>query len=175
MMRRRTFLSTSFSAAVAGRFLPGALPTRAGEFSLEEATITGINEAVRVGLVTSEKVVELYLARIEAFDFDGPRLGSVITVSPKALDVVRALDAERGARGPRGPLHGIPVLLKDNVDTTDMPTSNGSVILKFAMAPDDAFIARALRDAGAVILGKASMGELAGGSYNTVRGQTVNP
>ncbi len=175
MMRRRTFLSTSFSAAVAGRFLPGALPTRAGEFSLEEATITGINEAVRVGLVTSEKVVELYLARIEAFDFDGPRLGSVITVSPKALDVVRALDAERGARGPRGPLHGIPVLLKDNVDTTDMPTSNGSVILKSAMAPDDAFIARALRDAGAVILGKASMGEFAGGSYNTVRGQTVNP
>ena len=173
-MRRRTFLSTSFSAVVASR-LPGFGSTRIRDFTLEEATIASINDGVANGLLTSERLVELYLARIQAYDFAGPRLGSVITVNPKAMDVARALDAERRSRGPRGPLHGIPVLLKDNVDTADMPTSNGSWVLRDAMAPDDAFIAKALRDAGAVILGKAAMGEFAGGSYNTVRGQTLNP
>jgi amidase len=172
-MRRRTFLSTSLSAVVASQ-LP-SLGARIRDFRLEEATIASINDGVANGLLTSERLVELYLARIQAYDFGGPRLGSVITVNPQAVDVARALDAERRSRGPRGPLHGIPVLLKDNVDTVDMPTSNGSWVLRDAMAPDDAFIARRLRDAGAVILGKASMGEFAGGSYNTVRGQTINP
>ena len=116
-----------------------------------------------------------YLARIAAYEDSGPKLNAIITVNPRALETAAALDAERRSRGPRGPLHGIPVLLKDNIDTVDMPTSNGSAILRDAMAPDDAFIAKVLRDAGAVILGKASMGEFAGGSYNSVSGQTINP
>jgi amidase len=177
-LKRRTFLSSSLALA-AGRALPAVFPfsvnwQREG-FRLEEATIASIHQAVSSGILTTERLVELYLARIEAYDFGAPRLASVLAVNPRALDDARALDRERRARGPRGRLHGIPVLLKDNVDTVDMPTSNGSWVLRKAMAPDDAFITKALRDAGAVILGKAAMGEFAGGSYNSVRGQTINP
>jgi amidase len=145
------------------------------QFRLEEATIADIQSAFDSGVLTSEKLVQLYLARIAAYEDGGPKLNSIITLNPKATETAAALDKERKTKGPRGPLHGIPVLLKDNVDTFDMPTTNGSVILKDAVPPDDAFIAKALRDAGAVILGKASMGEFAGGSYNSVSGQTVNP
>jgi amidase len=145
------------------------------QFRLEEATVADIQSAFASGVLTSEKIVKLYLARIAAYEDGGPKLNSIISLNPKAVETAAALDRERKEKGPRGPLHGIPVLLKDNVDTFDMPTTNGSVILKDAVPPDDAFIAKALRDAGAVILGKASMGEFAGGSYNTVSGQTVNP
>jgi len=174
-MKRRTFIYSTVSAALASRVLPGCYASGRTEFRLEEATIAGVQEALASGVLTSEALVGLYLARIAAYDHGGPRLSSVLTLNPRALETAAALDAERRSRGPRGPLHGVPVLLKDNVDTFDMPTSNGSAILKDAMAPDDAFIARALRDAGAVILGKAAMGEFAGGSYNSVGGQTINP
>lgn len=144
-------------------------------FQLEEATIADIRKAFDSGALTSQQLVEMYLARIATYEDGGPMLNSIITVNPKALETATALDVERKAKGPRGPLHGIPVLLKDNVDTFDMATTNGSAVLKGAIPPDDAFIAKALRDAGAVILGKAAMGEFAGGSYNSVSGQTVNP
>ncbi len=99
----------------------------------------------------------------------------MITLNPHALDIAEPLDEERAATGPRSALHCIPVVLKDNIDTDDMPTSNGAVILKDAVAPDDAFIAGRLRGMGALILRKASLGEFAGGnSYTTVDGQTVN-
>lgn len=97
------------------------------------------------------------------------------TINPDALHTAAELDREREQSGPRSPLHGIPVLLKDNIDTFDLPTSNGSVILKNSIPPTDAFIADILRRKGALILGKASMGEFAGGSYNTVDGQVTNP
>ena len=174
-MRRRTFLSSTLSAALSVRALPQGLSARQREFRLEEATIASITDAVENGIISSQELVDLYLARISAYEDGGPRLNAIITLNSSALDTAAALDAERRSRGPRGPLHGVPVLLKDNVDTVDMPTSNGSVILAGAMAPDDAFIARALREAGAVILGKASMGEFAGNSYNSVSGQTTNP
>ena len=144
-------------------------------FALEEATIADISAAFDAGALTCQELVQLYLNRIAAYDDDGPRLNSIITVDPRALDTARALDEERASTGPRSALHCIPVLLKDNIDTDDMPTSNGSAILKNAIPPDDAYITKALRDAGALVLGKASMGEFAGGSYNSVDGQTSNP
>lgn len=144
-------------------------------FHLEEATIADISAAMDAGTLTAERLVKLYLARIAAYEDGGPKLNSILTLNPKAIETAKALDKERKTKGPRGPLHGIPVLLKDNIDTFDMPTSNGSAILRDSIPADDAHLTKALRDAGAVILGKAAMGEFAGGSYNTVGGQTVNP
>ena len=148
----------------------------AAVFTLEEATIADINAAFDAGALSCRELVQLYLNRIAAYDDDGPRLNSIITLNPRALDTAQVLDEERTSSGPRSDLHCIPVVMKDNIDTDDMPTTNGSVILKDAIPPDDAYITRALREAGAVILGKASLGEFAGGnSYNSVDGQTVNP
>src|SRR5258708_5001988 len=144
-------------------------------FRLEETTIAEIHEAVVAGALSSEKLVELYLARIAAYDRAGPRLNSIIYINPNAKAEAAALDKERADKGPRGPLHGIPVLLKDNVDVADMPTTNGSAVMKDAIPPEDGSITKALRAAGVVILGKAAMGEFAVGSYNSVRGQTLNP
>ena len=145
-------------------------------FTLEEATIADVGAAFDAGALSCEALVQRYLDRIAAYDDAGPRLNSIITVNPRAIDAARRLDEERAATGRRGPLHCVPVLLKDNVDTADMPTTNGSVILRDATPPDDAYVTRALRDAGALILGKASLGEFAGGnSYNSVDGQTLNP
>ena len=154
---------------------PAAPPAATSLFELEEATIADITLAFEANALTCRHLTQLYLDRIAAYDDDGPRLNSIITVNPRALDTAAALDAERAANGPRSALHCIPVLLKDNIDTADMPTSNGSVILKTAVPPDDAYITGALREAGALILGKASLGEFAGGSYNSVDGQTTNP
>ena len=170
----RTAVIVLVLAAVAG-FGP-SLRSPAAVFTLEEATVAGIEAAFAAGALSCPALVQMYLDRIAAYDDDGPLLNSIITVNPRALEVARELEAERVERGPRGSMHCIPVLLKDNIDTADMPTTNGTVILRDAMAPDDAYVARALRDAGALILGKASLGEFAGGnSYNSVDGRTVNP
>jgi amidase len=144
-------------------------------FVLEEATVADIAAAFDSGALTCVKLTQLYLARIAAYEDAGIRLNSITTINPDALRMAAELDRERQRSGPRSPLHGIPVLLKDNVDTFDLPTSNGSVILKDSVPPDDAFIAAALRRQGALILGKAAMGEFAGGSYNTIDGQVTNP
>ncbi len=144
-------------------------------FRLEEATIADIHAALDAGTLSCRQLMQLHLNRIRTYEDAGPRLNSITTVNPGAIDVAGALDDERKAGGRGGPLHCIPVLLKDNIDTVDMPTSNGSVILKTARPPDDAYIVKALREAGAVILGKAAMGEFAAGSYNTIDGQTRNP
>ncbi len=151
-------------------------PTATASFSLEEATIADVSAAFDAGALSCAALVQLYLDRIAAYDDAGPRLNSIITVNPQALDWATQLDDERAAVGPRGPLHCVPVLLKDNIDTEDIPTTNGSVIIEDALPPDDAFITRRLREAGALILGKASLGEFAGGnSYNSVDGRTLNP
>jgi amidase len=173
---QRFFTRHCLAASVSAATLLAAVPARsAPAFQLEEATIASIQQAVDAGTLTYEKLVQMYLDRIAAYEDGGPTLNSIITLNPEALATAQALDAERKKNGPRSPLHGIPVLLKDNVDTADMATTNGSVILKNAIPPDDAFITKQLRDAGAIILGKAAMGEFAGGSYNSVSGQTVNP
>jgi amidase len=131
-------------------------------FELEEKTVVELQEEMATGRLTSRRITELYLARIEAVDRNGPRLSSVIEVNPDALTIADSLDRERKEKGPRGPLHGIPVLVKDNIDTADkMMTTAGSLALE-GPAPDrDAFIVERLRAAGAVILGKTNLSEWA--------------
>src|SRR5262249_14918992 len=104
-------------------------------FRLEEATIADITAAFDAGVLTCQQLTQLYMSRIDAYDKRGPKLNSVITVNPRALETAKALDEERRTRGPRSRLHCIPVLLKDNIDTFDMPTTNGSVILKDSIPP----------------------------------------
>ena len=116
------------------------------------------------------------LARIDAFDRNGPTLHAVIFLNPRALEQARALDAERKAKGRRSPLHGIPVVLKDNYDTFDMPTTGGSILLEGSIPSKDAFVVKKLRDAGAIILAKVNMSEFAsGGTYSSLGGQSLNP
>jgi hypothetical protein len=147
----------------------------ASGFRLQEATIADIHAAFAAGTLTCRQLVGLYLDRIRAYEDDGPKLNAITTVNPKALEVAATLDAQRQTSGRMESLHCIPVLLKDNINTADMPTTVGSAILKNSVPRDDAPIVTALRNAEALILGKAAMGELAGRSYNTVDGQAVNP
>lgn len=143
---------------------------------LTEATIADINRAFDAGTLTSEALVRRYLARIAAYDQAGPRLNAVIALNGDALETARALDRERRERGPRSALHGIPIVLKDNIDTGDMPTTAGSVLLAGSVPPDDAFIVRRLREAGAVVLAKLNMSEFAsGGAMSSLTGPIRNP
>jgi Asp-tRNA(Asn)/Glu-tRNA(Gln) amidotransferase A subunit family amidase len=144
---------------------------------LMEATIPEIQEALEAGTVTSADLVRAYLARIEAYDQKGPRLNAMIMVNPKAMERAEALDAERREKGPRGPLHGIPIVVKDNYDTADMPTTGASLALSGLVPPDDSFQVRKLREAGAIIIGKTNMHELAAGitTISSLGGQTRNP
>ncbi len=146
------------------------------KIDLDAATIADLNAAFDAGTLTSEKLVQLSLARIQAFDHRGPALNAVLALNPKALETARALDAERKAKGPRSPLHGIPVVLKDNYNTADLPTTGGSVLLEGSIPPQDAFLVKKLRAAGAVILAKVNMSEFAaGGAYSSLGGQSRNP
>jgi len=133
-----------------------------GSFELDEKTIAELQEAMKSGGLTARSIAEKYLSRIAAIDKQGTRLNSVIELNPEALAIADALDAERKTRGPRGPLHGIPVLIKDNIDTADrMSTTAGSLALEGSIAQNDAFVVKRLRDAGAVILGKTNLSEWA--------------
>ena len=137
----RTFtLALALAAAVA----------EAQTVDFDAATIQQLAAAMDAGALTSEKLVQLSQARMDAFDDQGPRLNAVLTRTPKALEQARALDAERKAKGRRSLLHGIPVVLKDNFDTFDLPTTGGSVLLEGSVPPDDAFVVKKLRDAGIV-------------------------
>lgn len=124
---------------------------QAFSFTLQEATIPEISRAFDADKLTSEQLVQLYLNRIEAYDINGPGLNTFIKINPNALTTA-ALDIERDLSGPRSPLHGIPVLLKDNIDTFDLPTTAGSVALEGSIVPDDAFLTQQFRNAGAIIL-----------------------
>lgn len=170
-MKRRTFLQLGALGGAAGLAglpacdVPGSPEPSPGEvppFELEEATIAGLQAGMKSGQYTARSITEKYLARIAALDREGPTLRAVIEVNPEALDIADALDAERREKGPRGPLHGIPVLLKDNIDTADrMHTSAGSLALASSFAPRDSFVAHRLREAGAILLGKANLSEWA--------------
>jgi len=133
-----------------------------GAFALDEMTAAQLQDAMAAGRYTARQIAELYLGRIDAIDRRGPELHAVIEVNPDALAIADALDAERRSKGPRGPLHGIPVLIKDNIDTSDkMMTTAGSLALEGARPPRDAFIVERLRAAGVVILGKTNLSEWA--------------
>lgn len=153
-----------------------AAPARGQSIDLEAATIQQLAAAMDAGTVTSEQLVRLSLARIDAYDQRGPRLNAVLTRNPKALEQARALDAERRATGKRSALHGVPIVLKDNYDTYDLPTTGGSIMLEGSIPRDDAFVVRKLRDAGAVIIAKVNLSEFASGSaFSSLGGQTRNP
>jgi len=141
---------------------PPEAQARLKAFELDEITVTGLQQAMQSGRLTARSIAEKYLARIEAADKHGPSVNSVIEINPEALDIAEKLDRERKARGPRGPLHGIPVLIKDNIATRDrMMTTAGSLALVGAEAKKDSFVAKKLREAGAVILGKTNLSEWA--------------
>ena len=129
------------------------------------------------GEVTAEQLVTAYLARIAAYDHSGPGINALIRINPNAMHDARVLDSERRAGKVRGPMHGIPVIIKDNYDTGDMPTSAGSLALATSQPAQDGFVVKRLRDAGAIILAKANMHELAAGitSVSSLGGQTRNP
>ena len=158
---------------------PSGVPS---SLQLVEATVPQLQLALRARLITSEQLVTMYLNRIAAYDDAGPMLNSFIHLNANALEEARARDADRSRGRAHGPLFGIPVLLKDNIDTADMPTTAGSVSLAGSIPPDDAFITRRLREAGAIILGKATLTEFANfiaigmpSGYSSLGGYGFNP
>jgi amidase len=185
-MKRRQFLhNTSLAAA----FLPATVCQSAAlhmldeDFPLMETTLDELQRKMKKGVWTAEYITRQYLARIDAIDRHGPSLHSVIELNPDALDTARALDAERKTGKIRGPLHGVPVLLKDNIDTADkMMTTAGSLAMEGHKAKKDAFLVAQLRAAGAVILGKTNLSEWANfrstnstSGWSSRGGQTKNP
>jgi amidase len=177
-MNRRDLLKSSLLAA----FAPGSASAQT-PFDLEEATVAGLQAKMKSGEYTARLLVEEYRSRIDAIDKHGPNLNAVIELNPDALAIAEGLDKERRDKGARGPLHGIPVLVKDNIDTADrMMTTAGSLALNGSIAPRDAFVAQRLRAAGAVILGKTNLSEWANfrsshssSGWSGRGGQTRNP
>jgi amidase len=172
---RRAFLKSAGATLVASSAMQRVLDS-AG-FDPLEKNIRELERAMAAGHVTSVRLVAFYLDRIAAFDQSGPRVNAVIAINPHAETYARQLDDERRKKGPRGPLHGIPILLKDNFDTNDMATTGGCVALTAHQPKDDAFQVKKLRDAGAVILGKVNLHELALGltTVSSIGGQTIDP
>jgi len=190
---RRRFLQTGALAGVSAAVLP-ALATASDvpcttsvpeikPFELDEITIADLQSGMASGRFTVRSITEKYLARIEEIDKQGPALNSVIEVNPDALAIADALDRERKANHLRGPMHGIPVLIKDNIDTADrMQTTAGSLALLGSKPATDSFVAQKLRESGAVILGKTNLSEWANirsshssSGWSGRGGQTMNP
>src|ERR1051325_8454900 len=162
-------------AAFAAALLSTSAPVNAKQVEFDQASIPELEAAMAAGTLTSEKLVQMCLDRIKAFDRAGPKIHAVISINPKALDEARALDADRKAGKLHGPLHGIPVILKDNYNTVEMPTTGGSVILEGAVPPTDAYMVKRLREAGAIMLAKVNLGEFANGMESSLGGQSHNP
>lgn len=154
-----------------------------GTFQLEEATIAQIQEAYTAGQTTSVELVQMYIDRINAFDKNGPKINSVLILNPDALETAAEMDQVRDQGTQQGPLFGIPVLLKDNIETNDhIPTTAGAIALKDNYAQEDSWVAKKLREAGAIILGKANMSEWAyfmstnaPSGYSGLGGQVLHP
>jgi len=151
----------------------------AQRFEVTEASIAEIHAAIAAGQLTARELVQMYLDRIEAYDKQGPAINAIITVNQSALARAEALDRAFAESGFVGPLHGIPVIVKDNYDTHDLPTTAGSLSLEGSIPPDDAFQVHAIREAGAIVLAKSNMAEFAFTPYETVGsmlpGYTRNP
>ncbi len=171
---RRSFLQTAvttsaaavlYPALSAGREIissPVPQPVNVKPFELDEITIPELQDGMKSGTFTARSLVEKYLARIDETDKRGPAVNAIIQLNPDALSIAEVLDQERKAKGARGPLHGIPVLIKDNIDTADrLMTTAGSLALVGSKPPKDSFVAQKLRTAGAVILGKTNLSEWA--------------
>src|ERR1700688_381806 len=172
---RRSFLKTAICSGAAATLTPaypafGAARELAGEasvpvvkpFELDEITIAGLQDGIKSGKFKARSLVESYSARIDEIDKRGPAVNAIIELNPDALSIAAALDQERKVKGPRGPMHGVPVLIKDNIDTADkMMTTAGSLALVGSKPLQDSFVAQKLRSAGAVILGKTNLSEWA--------------
>lgn len=195
-MNRRNFLKNSSAATIGVAALAascnetaqqkkvGAESTNAADdFELNEITIDELQQKMQIGVYTSRKITELYLNRIDAIDKNGYKINSVIELNPDALAIADAMDAERKSGKIRSMLHGIPILVKDNIDTADkMMTTAGSLALAGHIAAKDAFIIQKLREAGAVLLGKTNLSEWANfrstrssSGWSSRGGQTKNP
>lgn len=174
-----TLVNSQGAASTAGRpaVRSAARTTPRAAVEVTEASITELRDAMAAGRVSSVQLVDAYLARITAFDHAGPGLNSLIRINPNARADAAARDAERKQGRLRGPLHGIPIIIKDNYDTGDMPTSGGSLALAGSQPSQDAFVVKKLRDAGAIVLAKSNLHELAAGitSISSLGGQTRNP
>jgi amidase len=145
-------------------------------FRILEATIDDIHSAYKSGHLTCRQLVQMYLDRIEAFDKKGPAINAIITISSRALEDADRIDAAYKTSVPLGTLHGIPVVLKDQVDAKGMPTTLGSVLFKNYYPDKDAFVVEKLKNAGAIILAKTTLGELGGGdTHGSLFGSTRNP
>jgi len=149
----------------------------AESFQIEEATVASIQQGLRDKSLTCHALVQAYLDRIAAYDHKGPSLNVILALNPNALAEADQRDADYARSGPVGPLHCIPLVLKDNYNTADLPTTGGSAALAGAQPKADAFIVARLRKAGAIILGKSNMHEfaLAGTTVSSLGGQTLNP
>ncbi len=197
-MKRRNFITNSgIAAAALSSVLAACSDNKKKEttpavnnnsstddnFELNELTITALQQKFADGQYSAEQVTNLYLKRIEAIDKNGPALNAVIEINPDAISIAKAMDAERKAGKIRGPLHGVPVLIKDNIDTADkMQTTAGSLAMAGNIASQDAFIVKKLREAGAVLLGKTNLSEWANfrsgkscSGWSSRGGQTKNP
>ena len=170
----KTFGITFVIAAFCG---PASGATSGGDsFQLMETTIGQVEAAYKSGKVTAHELVQEYLDRIAAYDKQGPNINCVITLNPKAMEEADRLDAAFKKSGLTGPLHGIPILVKDQVDAAGMPTTLGSLVFKDYRPPQDSFVVARLRKAGAIILGKTTLGEFGGGdAYGSLFGATRNP
>ena len=191
-MKRRDFLQRSALAgglAISNSLIATANPGSAAlkpspeTFELDELTIAELQESMKSGKLTAHSIAQKYLERIEEIDKGGPAINSVIEINPDAIAIAEALDRERKEKGMRGPLHGIPILIKDNIGTADrMMTTAGSLALLGSIPTEDAFVARRLRESGAVILGKTNLSEWANfrsnhssSGWSGRGGQTRNP
>jgi Asp-tRNA(Asn)/Glu-tRNA(Gln) amidotransferase A subunit family amidase len=155
-----------------------AIAARATEFNLSTATVADIQAAFAKNALTSEKLVSLYLARIAAYDQQGPKLNTIITLNPRALDEARALDAERRSTGPRSPLHGTVVVVKDVFDTKDLPTSGGFAPMATSQPSRDSFVIDRLRRSGVIILAKLNQSDWYGVGQNgggTLKARVISP
>src|ERR1700687_2117749 len=145
-------------------------------FQLMETSIADIHAAYRAGKLTAHQLTQAYLDRIDAYDKRGPAINAIITLNPHALEDADRLDAAYRTSGFVGPLHGIPILVKDEIDTAGMPTTLGTVVLKEYRPSRDAFVVDKLKKAGAIILGKTTLSEFArGDTYGSMFGVTRNP
>lgn len=146
------------------------------EFNILETSIADVHAAYRSGELTARRLVQAYLNRIEAYDQAGPKINSLISLNPQALEIADQLDRALKSTGPVGPLHGIPIVMKDQGDVAEMPTTLGTVLFKDHMPGRDAFAVAKLKAAGAIFLGKTTLGELgAGDTHGSMFGSTRNP
>ena len=152
-------------------------PLAAAPFKIEEASIADVHRAMSNGQMTARQLVQAYLKRIEAYDKKGPAINAIIQINPKALEEADRLDAAFQKKGLTGPLHGIPILVKDAIATIDMPTTGGSLSLQGFVPKNEATIVRKLKEAGAIILGKTNLDEFTFGTrgISSLGGQTLNP